>query len=156
MEKVIDNPEKMAFFFRNISHEHKIIMVNGCFDLFHIGHLQLLKFAKQQGDLLLVAVNSDKSIERQKGKGRPIIDEMARLEMLTALQCVDFVIMFQEDTPGRLIDLFKPNVIVKEEEYRYKKIPEMDVIARNNTELVFFKRQRDITTSAIIQRIKNL
>jgi len=94
-----------------------LVFTNGCFDLLHIGHVHLLSKAKEFGDVLIVAINSDRSARRIKGAGRPIIPEDARAEMLAALQCVDYVTIYDEDTPIPLLEIIRPDVIVKGGEY---------------------------------------
>lgn len=90
-----------------------VVLTNGCFDLLHVGHVRCLEEAREQGDLLIVAVNDDASIRRLKGDSRPVVDESARVAMLSALACVDHVILFDDDTPHRIIDSIRPDVLVK-------------------------------------------
>jgi len=94
-------------------HAHSVVFTNGCFDLLHAGHVHLLKLARLQGDVLVVAVNDDASIRRLKGPDRPIFPLEERLEILEALECVDALISFAEDTPLRLIEEIRPDVLVK-------------------------------------------
>ncbi len=91
----------------------KVVFTNGCFDLLHGGHVHLFKFAKSQGDVLIVAVNDDASIQRFKGPERPIFPLAERLEILSALDSIDYLIPFSEDTPIRLIETLLPDVLVK-------------------------------------------
>ena len=89
------------------------VFTNGCFDLLHVGHVHLLQFARDQGDRLIVGVNSDASVRRLKGPGRPIVPCVERVSMLCALRGVDRVVVFDEDTPERLIAALRPDVLVK-------------------------------------------
>ncbi len=132
----------------------KIVMVNGCFDIFHIGHLQLIKFAKSLGDVLLVAINSDNSISRIKQSNRPVFDQKDRTEIIESIVYVDYVIVFDEDTPSKIIQAIKPNVIVKEAEYRSKPIPEIYEIHKNSVELVYFERKRNVSSTNLIEYVK--
>src|SRR5512139_531648 len=91
----------------------KLVFTNGCFDILHAGHVRYLNQARALGDALVVAVNSDRSVREIKGPGRPIIPEMERAEVLTALACVDFVFLFDDPTPQRVIDAIVPDVLVK-------------------------------------------
>ena len=91
----------------------RIVFSNGCFDLFHAGHLATLEAARSLGDVLVVAVNSDASVRRLKGPGRPIVPEQERALILAGLECVSYVTIFEEDTPERLIAVFRPDVLVK-------------------------------------------
>lgn len=100
----------------------KIVFTNGCFDLIHKGHVTYLEKAKQQGDLLVVALNSDASVKRLKGPERPINSLADRLEVMAALESVDFVTWFEEDTPLELIRLLKPKILVKGGDWKVSQI----------------------------------
>ena len=91
----------------------KLVFTNGCFDLLHIGHVRYLNHARDMGDALVVAVNSDRSLREIKGEGRPIVPEAERAEVLAALACVDYVFIFDDATPQRVIDAIVPDVLVK-------------------------------------------
>ncbi len=95
----------------------KIVFTNGCFDLLHVGHVKYLAKAKRMGDVLVVGLNSDPSVKRLKGKGRPILAQKDRGEILAALESVDYVTVFKEDTPFRLIKQVKPDILVKGADY---------------------------------------
>ncbi len=100
----------------------RIIFTNGCFDILHAGHITYLKEAKKLGDILVVGVNSDESVKRLKGEGRPVNPLGDRLMLLSALKYVDYVVPFQEDTPLELIKAIKPDVLVKGGDYRIETI----------------------------------
>jgi len=91
----------------------KIVFTNGCYDLIHVGHVRYLKEAKSHGDILVVAVNSDSSVRKLKGEKRPLIPEQERAEVLSALSCVDYVMIFDEVDPHNIISYLKPDVLVK-------------------------------------------
>lgn len=95
----------------------KVVFTNGCFDVLHLGHISYLAEARSLGDLLVVGLNTDSSVRRLKGPQRPINSEEARATVLAALQCVDYVILFDEDTPKELIETVQPNVLVKGGDY---------------------------------------
>jgi len=95
----------------------KIVFTNGCFDLLHVGHVRLLEQARALGDLLVVGLNTDRSVSRLKGPSRPIVPETARAEVLSALRAVDYVTLFDEPTPLELIQLLVPDVLVKGGDY---------------------------------------
>ena len=101
-----------------------IVLANGCFDLLHVGHVRYLQAASREGDLLVVAINSDESVRRNKGPGRPFVPEGERAEMLAALGCVDFVTVFGEPTADELIRALRPNVHAKGTEWRAEDVPE--------------------------------
>jgi rfaE bifunctional protein nucleotidyltransferase chain/domain len=106
-----------------------VVFTNGCFDILHRGHLELLKAAKQLGDILIVAINSDSSVSRIKGAKRPVVRQDDRAEILAALEVVDFVTVFEEDTPERLIDALRPDVLVKGADY-----PRQAIVGRREVE----------------------
>ena len=91
----------------------QIVFTNGCFDILHLGHLKILKEAKKKGDILIVGVNSDFSIKKIKGKKRPILNEKTRTHILESIEFVDYVILFKEETPYKLIKTLKPDILVK-------------------------------------------
>jgi len=128
----------------------RVVFTNGCFDIFHKGHVQSLTASKNFGDILIVGLNSDKSIKRLKGDGRPIMDWEQRLSIISALEVVDYVIIFDEDTPERLLALIKPDVYVKGEEYRNKPLAGSEY--SKAVEYIEFKTV--MSTTAIVNKLK--
>jgi D-beta-D-heptose 7-phosphate kinase/D-beta-D-heptose 1-phosphate adenosyltransferase len=127
----------------------KIVFTNGCFDLLHPGHIKLLKEAKSKGDILVVGLNSDNSIKRIKNKGRPILKEKARITNLGALEFVDFIVVFEESTPYKIIKYLKPNYLVKGSDWEENKIVGKDLVER-----VFrVKLLKNYSTTSIINKI---
>ena len=106
-------------------------MTNGCFDLLHPGHVASLQEARKQGDCLLVAVNSDRSVRELKGPGRPIIDQQGRAEMLAALACVDYVVIFDEASVAGLVERVLPDVLVKADQYTTEQVVGHEIVTRN-------------------------
>ena len=134
------------------SRNKKIIFTNGCFDILHPGHVSYLEKAKQNGDILIVGLNSDKSVRNIKGIGRPINSENDRIIMLTALESVDYVVTFEEDTPYELIKSLKPDILVKGEDYDGKKIVGEDIA--KETRLIEFIKNK--STTKLIKKIRQL
>ena len=130
----------------------KVVFTNGCFDLFHAGHLKILTEAKKMGDVLYVGINSDVSIYcyLNKGHKRPIISEDQRVEIVSSIKCVDKVFLFDEPTPIRLIEKIKPDIIVKGGDYSPR-----NVVGAHLADIVIVPFLPEVSTSAIIQRIKN-
>ena len=125
-----------------------LAIANGAFDCIHVGHIRTLQFAKSNADKLLVAINSDASVRRLKGEGRPINSLTDRMELIAALECVDFVVSFDEDTPIKLINMIKPTFIVKGGDYR----PEQ--VAGNEVAQVLIAPYIDgISTTNLVARI---
>lgn len=111
----------------------RIIFTNGCFELIHAGHIRCLSKAKQQGDVLVVAINSDSSVRRLKGKNRPIMPEKDRLEIMAALEYVDYVVLFGESTPRKLIEYLKPDILVKGADYKLEEIVGRECVGKVKT-----------------------
>jgi len=136
--------------------ERTIVTTNGSFDMFHAGHLRSLKFAKEQGDILIVGINSDKSVKKYKSKKRPIIPEEQRAEIVASIIYVDYVVLFDETTPVNLLSMIKPDIHVKGSEYK-ENIPEKEVVEKYGGKVVFIERHElKISTSEIIKTIQEL
>ncbi|MEC8896246.1 MAG: bifunctional heptose 7-phosphate kinase/heptose 1-phosphate adenyltransferase [Planctomycetota bacterium] len=127
-----------------------VVFTNGCFDLLHPGHHHLLNEARREGDLLVVAVNSDSSISRLKGEGRPRIGESDRVKMLAGLEAVDYVILFEEDTPLHLVQELVPDVLVKGGDYRDDAVVGQDIVEKNGGRMVFIDRLPGLSTTELL------
>lgn len=132
----------------------KIVFTNGCFDIIHPGHIKLLKKAKSLGDILIVGLNKDKSISKLKGKNRPIMKEKYRAEILASFEMVDFVVLFGEETPEKLIKEIKPLILVKGADYKNKKVVEKEIVEKYGGKIVFCPLVKNCSTSLIIKKIK--
>jgi rfaE bifunctional protein nucleotidyltransferase chain/domain len=106
----------------------RVVFANGCFDVLHVGHIRYLEEAKALGNILIVALNSDASVERLKGKGRPVLDENARAKLLSGLECVDYVILFGDDTVDRLLIELRPHYHCKGSDYTPETVPEKEIV----------------------------
>jgi len=133
-----------------------IVFTNGCFDLIHPGHVALLEQAKGEGDFLVVGLNSDASVRRLKGPSRPIMDQRARRTVLEAIRYVDQVIIFDEDTPLRLIEEIRPDVLVKGAEYEEEEIVGADLVRSYGGRVVRAEMVRGFSTSAIVSYLREL
>ena len=131
----------------------RIVFTNGCFDLLHYGHVKYLQQAKLKGDVLIVGLNSDFSVQRIKGKNRPLVCEKDRAGIIAALSCVDWVVLFKEDTPIELIKLIKPDVLVKGSDWRKDKIVGGDFVLSYGGEVLRIKLLQDRSTTKLIKRI---
>jgi D-beta-D-heptose 7-phosphate kinase / D-beta-D-heptose 1-phosphate adenosyltransferase len=132
----------------------RIVFTNGCFDVLHRGHVGYLSQARELGDVLVVAVNSDESVRRLKGPTRPVNPQEDRAAVLAALGCVDHVVVFDEDSPERLLEAVRPDVYVKGGDYRPELIPEAELVVRLGGEVRTLDYLPDRSTSAIIDRIR--
>lgn len=134
--------------------DKKIVFTNGCFDLLHLGHIDYLGKAKDQGDILIVGVNSDSSVRRIKGGSRPITNETSRSSIIAALRFVDAVVLFDEDTPYDLITLVQPDVLVKGSDYKAEDIIGYDIVKAKDGEIVTIDFLEGYSTTAIENKIK--
>jgi rfaE bifunctional protein nucleotidyltransferase chain/domain len=133
----------------------RIVFTNGCFDLLHPGHARYLWATKQSGDYLVVAVNSDRSVRSIKGQGRPVVSEQERAEMVAALACVDGVVIFDEDTPLRVIEHLLPDVLVKGGDWQEDQIVGADVVKKAGGRVKRIPFVPGYSTSAMLAKIRN-
>ncbi|OQM34164.1 bifunctional D-glycero-beta-D-manno-heptose-7-phosphate kinase/D-glycero-beta-D-manno-heptose 1-phosphate adenylyltransferase HldE [bacterium endosymbiont of Pedicinus badii] len=133
----------------------KIVMTNGVFDIIHAGHIKYLKQAKSLGDRLIVAVNSDKSTKVIKGSKRPINSLCRRMQVLSELRMIDWIVSFQEDCPKKIISLIKPDVLVKGGDYKNKEIIGKKEVLKNGGEVIILDLEKNISTTKIINLYKN-
>ena len=134
--------------------EGEVVFTNGCFDILHLGHIDYLEKARQQGAKLVVGMNTDASVKRLKGADRPVNNEYARARMLSALGFVDAVIMFDEDTPYELISALKPDILIKGDDYTVENIVGADIVLENGGEVKTIPLVKGFSTSDLIKKIK--
>lgn len=132
----------------------RIVFANGAFDLLHVGHIRYLEAARREGDWLAVGVNSDRSVRSGKGTGRPILPEAERAEIVSALACVDAVVLFDEDSPASLLSELKPDVHAKGTDYEAGTVPERGVVAAYGGRTVIVGDPKDHATTDLIARIR--
>ncbi len=136
--------------------KNTLVFTNGCFDIIHHGHIDSLQKCAELGTRLIVGLNSDESVKILKGEGRPIIDENGRARILAAFEFVDAVVIFREETPAELIAQIIPDVLVKGKQYEIHEIAGHDTVLNNGGKVVTLELVTGISTSDIIQKIKNL
>lgn len=134
----------------------RIVFTNGCFDLLHAGHTQYLEQAQALGDILVVGLNSDASVQRLKGEGRPVVSQDDRALVLAALESVDFVVTFDQATPYGLIDLIKPDVLVKGGDWKPEEIVGADIVLAGGGQVLSLPFKAGLSSTTLIQRIKAL
>lgn len=132
---------------------HRVVFTNGCFDLLHRGHTRFLAEARALGDLLVVGLNSDGSVRSLKGPGRPIVTAEERAEVLAALAAVDYVTVFDESTPARLIEMLQPDVLVKGGDWAPDQIVGREAVERRGGQVLALPYVDGASTSGIIERI---
>jgi rfaE bifunctional protein nucleotidyltransferase chain/domain len=131
-----------------------VVVTNGCFDILHVGHVRYLQKTKSFADYSIVLMNSDKSVRAIKGPTRPINSEDDRAEVLCALSCVDYVVMFDENSPRNLLDEIKPDVYTKGADYTMETLPEADIMRKNNTRVEFITFVEGKSTTGTIAKMK--
>lgn len=132
-----------------------VVATNGCFDILHVGHVRYLEKTKSFADVLIVLLNSDKSVKSIKGPTRPINNENDRAEILSALKCVNYVVLFDEDSPRNLLDEMKPDVYTKGADYTMETLPEADIMRKNGTRVEFIDFVDGKSTTNIINKMKS-
>ena len=135
--------------------DRKVVLANGCFDILHVGHVRYLEAARALGDVLVVAVNSDRSVRSIKYPGRPILDETERVALISALRCVDHVILFDEPDVRRVIEVLKPAVHAKGTDYTEESVPERQQVLAYGGSVRITGDPKDHSTRNIIDSIVN-
>jgi rfaE bifunctional protein nucleotidyltransferase chain/domain len=131
----------------------KIVFTNGCFDLLHYGHVQYLATAKNKGDILVVGLNSDASVKSIKGQSRPLIREKDRARIIAALESVDYVVIFNDDTPLKLIKLIKPDILIKGADWKKNNIVGSDCVLAGGGRVFTIKLAKGRSTTELIKKI---
>lgn len=129
------------------------VTTNGCFDILHVGHVRYLQKTKEKADYSIIMLNSDKSVKSLKGENRPINNENDRAEILSSLRCVDYVVLFEEKSPAKLLEDIKPDIYTKGADYTLETLPERDVVIKNNIKVEFIDFVDGKSTTNIINKI---
>ena len=154
--KIITSRTNLARLIRRAQSAHRtVVFTNGCFDLLHAGHVKLLEQAKQRGDVLVVAINSDRSVRMLKGLGRPIVRQRDRALVLAALECVDYVTIFNEPTPQQLVARIRPDILLKGADWGLRQIVGRDIVERNGGRVIRIPLLKGYSTSRLIARIRH-
>lgn len=149
--KVLDELEEILDHHRK--NNEKIVFTNGCFDILHIGHIEYLKFSRQQGDVLVIGLNTDRSVREQKGDKRPFVSEYERARLISALEDVGYVILFDESTPEELIRRIRPDVLVKGEDWKEKGVVGREFVESYGGKVILAPFIKDVSTTDIVSRI---
>lgn len=134
----------------------RIVFTNGCFDLLHYGHVKYLESAKRKGDILIVAINCDVSVKRIKGNKRPIINEKDRTKIVAALESVDYVVLFKEDAPFKIIKLLKPDILIKGADWDKKGIVGRDFVLSYGGRVSTINLVKGRSTTNLIKKIAKI
>ncbi|MEC7725999.1 MAG: adenylyltransferase/cytidyltransferase family protein [Planctomycetota bacterium] len=156
-EKVFKDRKPLAAILSGLRASGKsVVLTNGVFDLLHVGHLRCLEDARSRGDVLVVAVNTDKSTTAIKGKGHPIVPCDERMEMLSGLSFVDYVTSFEDETADELLKELQPSLYAKGTDYTLRTLPEKDTVKELEIKAVFVGGKKGHSTSKLIQKINRL
>lgn len=151
--KVAALDELLAWRGRQAEEGRRVVFTNGCFDVLHRGHVDLLREARSRGDVLVVGINDDESVRRLKGPARPLVPQEDRAEVVAALEMVDRVVFFSEDTPGKLIDALVPDVLVKGADYAIDEIVGRDTVEGAGGEVVRVSLTSGRSTRGLIRTV---
>ena len=132
------------------------MFTNGCFDILHVGHVRYLSEARALGDILVIGMNNDRSVRRLKGAGRPLVGERERAEVLAALEMVDYVTVFGEDTPAELIAELRPDILVKGGDYRAEEVVGKEIVEASGGRVAIIPLVKGRSTTGIIEEIKDI
>lgn len=150
LTKILNLDQLLAYIEKKKSEGKKIVFTNGCFDIFHFGHLHLLSEAKQSGNVLIIGLNSDSSVQKLKGANRPINHQTHRAALLAALEMVNAVIIFEEETPEKLIRQIAPDVLVKGGDYSIEQIAGAEFVKNNGGEVKIVPLVKELSSSKIL------
>jgi len=131
----------------------KIVLANGCFDIIHAGHIRYLRDAKSRGDVLIVALNSDKSVRYLKGEGRPLMNEIDRAEILSSFEFVDYIVIFDEKDVGKILLELKPHIHAKGSDYTEETVPEREIVLSYGGKIAICGGKKIRSSSKIIKEI---
>ncbi len=151
-KKIVQLPSLLTFLTEYRKEEKKIVFTNGCFDILHLGHIEYLAKAADLGDILVVGLNTDKSVKIIKGNDRPINNQNARASLLASLFFVDYVVLFDENTPENLIKIIMPNILVKGKDYELKEIVGADEVIKNGGKVHTIELTEGFSTTNLIKK----
>ncbi len=152
--KISDRKRLAQHLARERRRGRRVVFTNGCFDLLHVGHVRSLEQAAQLGDILVVGVNRDRRVRAIKGAGRPVVPERQRAEVVAALDCVDHVALFGEETPMALIRALRPDIVCKGAEYRSLPVPEKALIESLGGTFSFLRRIPGVRSTLLLDRAR--
>lgn len=158
MGKLVSQQEIVSIVKELQNSEKTVVTTNGCYDILHVGHVRYLQKSKEYADYLVVMLNSDSSVKKNKGENRPVNTELDRAEILCALSCVDYVVIFEEKSPCDLLDKIKPKFHTKGADYTLETLPkeEHDVIINNNIDVKFIEFVQGKSTTNTIKKMKQI
>ena len=152
--KIVSREELRKFLSQHRSHGERVVLANGCFDALHVGHVRYLEGARQQGDVLVVAVNSDAGVRVLKGEGRPILPDRARAGLVAGLRAVDYVVVFDEANVESLLEVLRPDVHAKGTDYAAETVPERATAARLGIRVAIVGDPKEHSTRELLESLR--
>lgn len=152
MGKLVSQDEILKIVREGQKQGRTFVATNGCFDILHVGHVRYLQKTKALADYSIVMLNSDKSVKMIKGEDRPINNEQDRAEILNALSCVNYVVLFEERSPANLLETIKPDIYTKGADYTLETLPEREIVIRNNIKVEFIDFVAGKSTTNVIKK----
>ena len=153
MGQIVDKKEAKEIIESIKAQGKTTVFTNGCFDILHVGHTRYLKESAKCGDVLIIGLNSDSSVKRLKGESRPINNEQDRAELLCELNFVDYVVIFEQDSPAELLDEIKPDIYTKGADYTLETLPEAKIVLKNGGHVEFINLVAGKSTTNVIKKI---
>jgi rfaE bifunctional protein nucleotidyltransferase chain/domain len=155
-DKIVQREELVRRLAEHRARGERVVLANGCFDLLHVGHSRYLEGARHEGDVLVVAINSDASVRPLKGEGRPILPQEARAQLVAGLRVVDYVTIFDEPDVVALLEALRPDVHAKGTDYTVDTVPERDVAGRLGVRVAIVGDPKDHSTRDLLARLRSL
>lgn len=152
--KIVSRHQLLAKLADHKARSERIVLANGCFDTLHVGHVRYLEGARREGDVLVVGVNTDRSVRSLKGPGRPVLDEQARAQLVAALRAVDYVVLFDEPNVDALLETLGPDVHAKGTDYTAETVPERATAARLGIRVAIVGDPKDHSTHELLESIR--
>ena len=154
-DKLVHDPADLRPILQGLQAQGKtVVLSNGVFDILHVGHLRALEDARSRADFLVVALNSDKSVEKNKGRGRPLVPLEERMELMAGFWFVNYVTSFEDETADGILELLRPDLYAKGTDYTLKTLPEKDTVKAIGAKAVFVGDKKDHSTAKLIQSIR--
>ena len=153
MGKILTQKEIIEIVRKEQAEAKTFVVTNGCFDILHVGHVRYLQKTKTFADYSIVMLNSDSSVRAIKGENRPINNENDRAELLSALSCVDYVVLFEESSPAKLLENINPDVYTKGADYSLETLPEREVVLKNNIRVEFIDFVEGKSTTNVLKKM---
>jgi rfaE bifunctional protein nucleotidyltransferase chain/domain len=153
MRKLVTLQEAVEIVQQNQAKGRIVVMANGCFDLLHVGHIRYIEGARAEGDVLLVAINGDESVRRLKGSNRPLMPDYERAEIITALEKVDYVLVFNHDTVDDILKTLRPDVHAKGTDYTVENVPERETVLAYGGRIAIVGDPKDHSTRDFLKQI---